>query len=221
MSRLSIGLLVCFVLSYFHGISQISGFGFQPKQHFARQINILQTVSKNFARTTDQILSKSGIDLFVDYDLGQKWKIRMKLGYESKGFSTNHVDFLESGGHFEFNYVATDLNVIRYWGQGKKVQPYNFAGLSLGYLVNQKTWGPPLYDPTYHGPSYPKDYDSFSAFNFSYVFGFGLSFDQVMWLEFERNGDLIPSYRSEDLNIRNVVTSISVGINLLKLFKSI
>lgn len=54
----------------------------------------------------------------------------MKLGYESKGFSTNQLDFLASGGHFEFN-EATDLNAIRYWGQGKKVQPYNFSGLSL------------------------------------------------------------------------------------------
>lgn len=221
MSRLSISLLVWFFFLIFQGRGQVSGFGFQPKQHFARQIKIIQNIPKKFARSTDQILSKTGIDLFMDYDFGQKWKARLKLGYESKGFSTNHLDFLESGGHFEFNYVATDLNVLRFWGTKTKVQPYNFAGLSLGYLVSQKTWDLSLSLAGYHDPSYPKDYNSFSSVNFSYVFGFGLSFDQVMWLEIERNADLIPSYRSSDLHICNVVSSVSVGVNLLALIKLI
>lgn len=210
-------LVILFISS--HIMAQFSGFGIQPKYHFSRHIYVLQDLPKKFARTTDELMSRPGIDLLVDYNLTEKWKVRGKMGYESKGSVTSYYTGVKQTSRYQFNYVAVDLSANRYWGKNNQIQPYNYAGLSIGYLVSQHTDSLPPWAIDGNDPSYPANYDGFSNFNFSYILGVGLSFDNVLWLELERNGDIIPAYQSSQLNVRNVVSSVSVGINLLRLKK--
>lgn len=212
--RLILGLILMISSS---AISQISALGIQPKLHFSRQIFVFKDMPKKFARSASERVARTGIDLYADFDLSERWQLRSKFGYEVKGYSRKLIDNVgkQIQGNQQYKYLATDLSLLKYWGENIRIQPYIFAGVSLGYLVKQNSTFPIYWTDEVGGEV---DATELSSWNFSYTAGIGLSFDRVMWLEIERNGDIIPVYQSEEVNRRNVVTSVSVGVNLLAFF---
>lgn len=208
----------------FAGISQfanaqLSAVGIQPKMNFSRHMNIEQTVPLRLARSVEGFLSAPGIDAFVDFNLGDKWKFRAKAGFETKGFVSSYFAYELNERAQKYHYVSNDLNIIRNWGKNKKIQPYSYLGVTSGYLFKDNAKVLAEYQAKIFPNSVSLTYDNYSKFNLGFNLGIGLSFNNVLWLELEYNRDILAPINQTDIKVFNTVYSVNVGINLLKLFQ--
>lgn len=197
-----------------NSFSQITGAGIQPKYNLSRQLNLDQDQALEHAISVQDYIFTSGFDAFIDVALGDKWTFRGKAGYETKGFY-GYLTYPYSYDKHKFNYVSTDLNVLRKWGNSEKVQVYNFLGVTAGYLVSRTGGRYPVWLP----PQTYEIMDGYSRFNLGLLGGVGLSLSDVCWFELEYNQDVLAPLNHADLKVRNTVFSANIGVNVLKLIK--
>jgi hypothetical protein len=205
--------------------AQITAAGLQIKGQTSSQIyHNPQTPQHGISGT--RYLNSIGGDLFVNYTLSKRFKIRLKGGYEEKGATQeNNFYFPDASiGKLKeitkFNYISTDIT-INYNLTKKEISPYIFTGISTGYLLNI------LYIPNTGNnhwdqiktTDFTETYKTYSDFNLGGVIGAGLDFNNKFWIEFEFNPDLILSLKTSDFVAKHNSSSINLGINILKLFK--
>ncbi len=216
-------LLSCLVFTFLcysqNASAQLSAAGVQPKMNFARHLNVVQNIPKRLAKSVENRLASPGIDLFADFNIGEKWNFRVKAGVETKGFVSNYFIYELDERAQKYHYVSTDLNVMRKWGENTKLQPYSYIGLSTGYLFKMQARVLADYEAKWLDEGVSLTYDDYSKFNIGFIGGMGLSFDDVLWLELEYNRDILAPINQADLKVYNTVWSVNVGINLLKLLQ--
>jgi hypothetical protein len=199
--------------------AQLTGAGIQPKMNFSRQYNVVRDMPMQHAITAQGRMSSPGIDVFADFNIGEKWTFRAKAGVETKGFVSDDYFYDVTNRVQKFHYVSTDLNVIRKWGEKTKVQPYNYLGLSTGYLFKRTGEVASPLESTWLDENNQLTFEDYSKFNLGFNAGFGLSFNDVLWLELDYNRDILAPLKQGNLKVYNTVYSVNVGINLLKLLK--
>lgn len=203
-----------------NGFSQVTGAGIQVKYNFARHLNVIQNIPKRFARTAEDVLATPGIDIYGDYSFGNNWFFRGKAGIETKGFVGQITHPSYENESYRFRYRSADLSIGRRYGQGTAIQAYNYLGLSVGNNYKREVevlgfWAQPIVDP-----DLPLNFNDYARWTLGMTAGFGLSFDDVLWLELEYNRDIIAPLQTPDLHIYNLVYSVQVGVNLLKIITS-
>ncbi|NOQ71534.1 MAG: outer membrane beta-barrel protein [Crocinitomix sp.] len=197
--------------------AQLTGAGIQPKMNFSRHLNVEQNIPKRLARSVEGRLAAVGIDAFADFNLGEKWQFRVKAGVETKGFVSDYYIYQLDERAQKYHYVSTDLNLVRKWGDNKRIQPYNYLGLTTGYLFKNGSKTLPFYEAKTFGNGARLTYEDYSKLNLGFNLGVGLSFDDVLWLELECNRDILAPINQADMKVYNTVYSVNVGINLISI----
>ena len=200
-----------------NSISQISSFGIQPKVHFNRQIYQPKLTIQHVGLSAESFLTTFGADLFMDVELSKRFRIRIKAGYESKGFSTHY-----SSGHAsspnKFHYLAGDVNLNFNLLPDNAIQPYLFLGISSGYLVKSSISSDTTILRLNH---HNVGYDKYRDLQLSASAGFGIDFNEVLYLEFEFNRDILYPINEPALNLWNVSYSINAGLHIPGLINAI
>lgn len=215
ISCLAFSFLCCFQTAN----AQLTGAGIQPKMNFSRHLNVELGIPKRLARSIEGRLASPGIDLFADFRLAEKWTFRTKAGVETKGFVSHHFIYSGEERAQKYHYVSADLNLMRKWGTNKKVQFYNYVGLTTGYLFKKQASELSYFEAKTFGNGARLTYENYAKFNLGAVGGAGLSFNNVLWLEMEYNRDILAPINQADLKVYNTVWSVNVGVNLLKLLQ--
>lgn len=198
---------------------QLSAVGIQPKLNIARHLNVVQTLPNRLARSAESYLSSPGIDAYADFNMGDKWNLRVKAGVETKGFVSNYYILGLDERAQKYHYITTDLNVMRKWGNNTRIQPYNYLGLTTGYLFKRQVKVLSPVEAKWLDTGAFLTYESYSKLNLGLTVGFGLSFADVLWLELEYNRDVLATINQSNVKVFNTVYSVNVGVNLLKLFQ--
>lgn len=206
--------------------AQISGAGIQVKVNSSSQLHKIPNDFK-YGRTGTGSLITLGGDLFVDYSLNKKLKVRLKGGYEQKGFVNYGLQGSAEGTTIKtkldqgnFHSISSDL-VLNYYFSKMNIKPYALIGISTSYLLNRSyvinTANP--FSHIFAVEDFNEKFKSYSDFNIGAVVGAGIDFKNIIWIEAEFNPDLISPVITNDLKIKNHTFSINIGINLLELFK--
>jgi hypothetical protein len=200
--------------------AQINQAGIQMKYNFARHLVVQKNTPKKFARTAQNILASPGIDLFMDYSMNDQWSVRTKLGLETKGFVGNFTPYIIDQSAYKYHHASLDLSVLRYYGQGA-LRFYNYLGITSGYQFTSQV--PPLEGVYQHNSTITEEYQKFYDYQkvgLGGVLGIGMNVNNFMWLELEYNRDVLASIETETAREYNLVYSVQVGFNVLKMITS-
>lgn len=215
---LSVILIISSGISY----AQISGFGIQSKLNISRHHYNNPLQPKHGISATENLLS-FGADIYGDYKFTNAWTLRLKVGYERKGFSGFEYQTIGENlfePKYKFDYISTDILINYHLIQlDPLLKIYPIAGFSIGYLFNLNA-PTTIFDlPPYDQSLQYFNYDNYSNINLSAILGIGIFVKDIIWAEVELNKDLMSPIKTESLSVRNRVISYNVGINLLQLFK--
>lgn len=219
MNSRKIAVTCLIVLVSFTGVSQIVGAGIQPKVTFSRHINVTQGIPKKFARTAESFLASPGVELYADYSLAQRLRLRLNAGLETRGFVTNYPTVSLENRAQKYQHISTSLSLLYYLRKEAAIKPYLTGGIHSGYLI--KTVVDDELNST-HGNFYTPtnlDHTDYAHFNLSYTGGFGIDFHEKLWLECTYNRDILAPLQNAEYKVFNSMYSFNVGINLLNWFK--
>jgi hypothetical protein len=207
------------VLVSFTGVSQIVGAGIQPKLTVSRQINVVQEIPKEFARSVESFLSAPGCELFADYSLSTSWRLRLKAGVETRGYVSQYPGISVDQRAQKFKHISTSLSALYYFRKDAPIRPYLLAGVHSGYLYQSEVIEELIkIEGTYYTPA-NINHSDYAHINLSGTGGLGIDFHDKLWLEFSYNRDLIAPLQNAELKAFNSMYSFNVGINLLNWFK--
>ena len=138
--------------------------------------------------------------------------LETQLSYLQKGaenkFEITTANQPEGTGEFltydvQFDYIQLQLGIRPKYATNK-IEAYSFIGGSFDYLLGVK--------------NLPTPKDQFKNFVFGYAVGVGLSFNEilnnVLFLEVIYNSDISKIYHSENLDIKNKLWLLRVGVSL-------
>ncbi len=199
--------------------AQIVGAGIQPKVTFSRHINVTQGIPKKFARTAESFLSSPGIELYADYSLTQRLRLRLNAGLETRGFVTNYLPVSLENRAQKYRHISTSLSLLYYLRKEAAIKPYFTGGIHSGYLIKKEVDDELIATESNFHTAAAIDHSDYAHFNLSYTGGFGVDFNEKLWLECTYNRDLIAPLQNTQVKVFNSMYSFNVGINLLKWFK--
>lgn len=195
--------------------AQITGLGIQPKINFSSQLFIDQNVKLKHGIYGTDYMSSAGFDVFTDYKIGERFKLRGKLGIESKGYANKGIAIYgNSISHNIYRYVSLDLGLTYDVFKWDNMALYVTGGLSNGYVFSRIRSVESAHSLI--PPALNSEYD---AYNLGGIIAIGYNVGDVMWLEAEWNRDILAPLNSQQLKVYNSVYSVNVGVNLLKFFK--
>lgn len=192
------------------------GYGIS-NQHWSYQNEILADLSGwkgNKNSFTTQI--------FAEKSIGRSFAINYGLGYFQNGF-TEQVDLTFYSGEtakiindkVSFHNLSLDLN-FKYKLTSTPIQTYLYAGLNSNYLIDYKSAV-----VEYQGAEYNLDteiYDDFNKISLSGTIGFGLSFNNIFFVELEYKPAITNNLNTQYLKIKSRYFGITIGVNINSFF---
>ncbi|MBN2892443.1 MAG: PorT family protein [Bacteroidales bacterium] len=156
--------------------------------------------------------------LFAEKNIGQNFVLNCGLGYLQNGF-TEQVDLTFYSGEtakiindkVSFHNLNFDLS-LKYKLNQNKVQPYLFTGISSNYLIDYKTA-----IVEYQGTEYNLDteiYDGFNKITLGGIIGFGLSYKNKVFAEFEYKPAITNNLNNQNLTIKSRYVGLVIGLNI-------
>lgn len=166
-----------------------------------------------------------GVSVFIiaEKNLNAFLSIRSEIGYAQKGFK-NEIDFVSMDGSF----IASDKGHLILHNfcidLGQKIspfqwkwKPYEIMGFCCDYMFSYRD----VYvEETASGLSFPiykSTVEEFNKFNLGAYIGFGLEFNDLLFMEMEYNPSITKTFDSSGLEIRDLSWSINMGVNINKL----
>ncbi|MGD9605792.1 MAG: porin family protein [Bacilli bacterium] len=159
--------------------------------------------------------------VYAEKNIGKYISFRPALGYLQKGFVDDITLTTAEGEELAikdnkvvFHDLSLDLS-LKIIPFEKNLKPYIFLGLRGDYLMDYRSV---IVD--FQGEEYELDtelYDNFNKFNLGAVFGFGISYKDLLFLDLEYNPSITKNYESSGLAINDKYFSLTVGLNINKL----
>jgi len=148
--------------------------------------------------------------------------IRSEIGYIQKGFKENITfvfpddegDFQVVNNKVAFHDLSTNLG-IKVIPIQMKFKPYFLVGLRGDYLLKYKDIEVNAAGTKYG--MYEDYFDEFNRFILSGTIGFGLSYNEIIYLDFEYSPAITKSYNNAMLAIRERYIDFTIGLNINKL----
>lgn len=226
MPKLPFVLLLSFVTNL--SFCQLIGAGLQLKVQRSNQFYSFPDRPDNGV-SLRQGLTSPGIDIFGEFRITDRINFIAKLGIETKGYTSLSFATYDVIDGNKFHYGALDLNIKYHFTKKGLLRPFMYSGISYGNMFKMNLesaeyseevlgttpWGTELVlGDMFDSKEY--DYTEYSLINFGFVLGFGVTFKDLIWLEFEWNRDLISPLNTDDVNLKNRAYSVNLGINLFQ-----
>ncbi len=200
--------------------AQFTGFGIQPKINFSRQLIVDNALPATFAKQETNRSASLGLDLFVDYALADRFNLRGKAGFESKGFSKRFWSVNQYMISFNrFKYVSVDILGRYDFALFENTRLYANFGISAGYLYKKmliSTGSVPFPNVLEKATEL-----AYSPFNLGGIVGLGCSFGDALWLEVDWNRDILAPAKADELKVYNSVFAVNIGINILGMIQNV
>ena len=171
---------------------------------------------------------KSGftVSLVSEFEMNNFLSFRFGLGYLQKGFKETNFVYTSQASHqinndnknLTLHNLVLDFN-IKLGNLKSKFSPYVLIGLRSDFLlsyedvvVNDPVY---IYEVMY---SYSHVLDNYNQPCIGAIIGAGIEFMDSYYLEFEYNPSILPSYDSNDYEVKDRCFSVKLGVNINKLF---
>lgn len=147
---------------------------------------------------------------------------RPAIGYLQKGFvddftyTTEEEELVVKDNNVIFHDLSIELS-FKIISIDKNFKPYLFLGLRGDYLLDYRSV---IID--FQGEEhelYTDLYDDFNKFNLGAIFGFGISYKDLLFIDLEYNPAIMKNFESNLLAINDKYYSLTVGLNINRLIK--
>jgi hypothetical protein len=156
--------------------------------------------------------------VFAEKSMFKYFSLRAAAGYIQKGFKNDIKFTIENGEELKVKKpdvllhqlsfdISLKINLMQ-----KDFTPYILAGLRGDYLLDYRTV---IID--FYGNDLEVDkelYDDFKKFTLDGVFGAGITFRNIMFLEMEYNPGITNNFKSEMIAIRGNYFGLTAGMNI-------
>lgn len=180
-----------------------------------------------FSNLTQWKDNKVGLigQFYAEKNINKFLSLRPAIGYLQKGFIDDIVLINADGEELGvkdnrviFHDVSLDV-ALKIIPLDKKVKPYLLLGLRGDYLLDYRSV---IID--FQGEELEMNtdlYDDFNTFTLGAIFGVGISYNDIFFLDVEYNPALTKNIESDGLAIKDRYIGLTLGIQVNRLIKSI
>jgi hypothetical protein len=214
-------ILFCVLSIYVQ--AQINAFGIDYSRHLATQLHFNPQFPQNGTFQPSQLRS-NGIGVFVHYQIPKsRFSIQSNFKSITKGF-TERLQITQNNGRnitsenielkSSFDYLNLDLRLGYAIIKEKYFVLNPYLGLRNGFLTSFTLKnGLPRSGFTRISPLNR----NFNTYEGGIVIGLNTKIADIIFIEGETNMGLTHLVKSPDLEIRNWVSSLNIGVNILRL----
>lgn len=173
-----------------------------------------------FSHLTGWKKNKTGLTVhgFAERKLSRRFSLRSSAGYSRKGYRTDFKFIPYEGEEAKvsdnrviFHELSLDLS-CKYIPFGGKFRPYLFTGLQGNYLVDQRNML-----VSYNGKEKEiksLTYDNYNNTHLRVIAGAGISYNELLFLDFEYNPNLGIYFESSLIKVTDKYFTLTMGINI-------
>jgi len=199
------------------GYSQIPDYNFGIKSSFTTSrmtIRCPEYFDNTYFLTNSY--SSPGFSIFYEHKISKvNTYANIELRYFQNMIYSNNINTIKAYRH-PINYLSLGLNIKQYFLTSKLIQLYVSMGIYENLMLNKPS--STIIDSQYFITSLDKYFYGYRTFNTSANLTIGVTLNKIVFIEAGAYYDITPMIKRDDFKAKFISGSISLGININKLF---